>query len=447
MARADLLSKGYDTLLASYDAHHRDGRAASGLDAFVADLSPGDERLPLSKLYLEEERVKVAGTPGAVPANEAPMPGPWEEVESDDAPQTRTQPLAPQPRARPSAPQPEEARPKRAAKSRTPKEPRAQAPQSSRAQEQAGEDDFGPVPATFSTVASSLSGNFAQPAAGKRRGRGAAPAEPAGGEAQPGAPDEATADPAAWAEYYRQCAEYFRQAEASITGAPPTVSRQQAPAGASAAHPYEGAAGFAAQMSAAHAGAVPSGSMGSPYSAPGAHMNPHFPHPMAHAAAPAYSALGAGVGIGLPSPYAPPPSPLAQPAFGHHAGLHGLGLPGAGLPGMPGAGLPGMPGAGLPGMGLPGAGFPGAGFPGAGLPGAGHFGAGHPGAGLSGAGLSAMGPLGDQASRFGMERMAAAAAEGRASDDALANLLMSWYYSGYYTGLYAARQDRQNAGM
>lgn len=307
-------------------------------------------------------------------------------------------------------------------------------------QQHAPEETPGPVPASFALASSDA----------------APPQTPAG---CPGADGQiATAstevgeagDYAAWAKYYRECAVFFEQAELQKDG----TAKEEGRAAPKSSKPKKKASkpppampGPSAQPVAEPAVPMPSADFGITAVRPSLAAVASPCVPAGHVNTPAMR--GPGQPIGVPASaheaahYWPPHhTPTAEPWIGHPGlGQHYL-LPGGQMnpaeiasighasgyaPERGNAHLP--PCAAHPGTTgferfMPGSQNLGA----AGLPRA-PVGPGHPGGGPCGANLPPLSAL------AGMPR-----ATGGGDEEALQNLLMSWYFSGYYTGLYAGRQ-------
>lgn len=204
---------------------------------------------------------------------------------------------------------------------------------------------------------------------------------------------------ATWLQYYRQCGDYFRQCEVALGGDAVEGVGAATTQAVATPTPVVAASGPSQQTAAA---------LPAPVVAPSGPSHADLlqeVQQLRQQAAILQSAVSAPGGM-RSSPLPTVPTPYAG-AQGHALGApwsgHGLGFNGhAGVPGV-GLGMAGAAGM-QASMGLPPA-----------------FG-GH--AGLPTVGCPPFGPCQP------------------VDDEALANLLMAWYYSGYYTGHYAARQGK-----
>lgn len=293
-------------------------------------------------------------------------------------------------------------------------------------------DAGGPVPKAFASIGAfggahsgMLTEASGRSAARPARGPSSSAAPPpAACAASADATDEAEVGEAAcspeerrqWAQYYRQCADALEQHESAAaqgcnTDALPVGSHE-----AAAPAPWSSMPGAPQGAGAARAHWPPQAAV-SPAVAPAVGV-PAFGH-LGHGAG--IGAAGAAGGLGLNNL-----SILAAIGHLHLSGL--LTQPAASSAALGGLGLgaqsllqPGGHIAGLGSLGGLAAGFGGA------VPGI-------PGLGLGGA---------QQVP--GLAELSAAAGGqvvGDGAEDALVNLLMAWYHSGYYTGQYAARQGR-----
>lgn len=248
----------------------------------------------------------------------------------------------------------------------------------------------GPVPQPFATAQSDLSPNVVQSTISE--GTAVASTIDRGAEHSGSAEDYAE-----WKKYYLKCAEYYQQCETTV--------RQEAGAEAPVSMPAS----------------MPVPSAGPPLRSPPAPVAPSVATPSQAPLPPELAAAVAAAMAGtLPS--------LATP----YAGMLGAGnvpWPGAAaayapIPSQPVGAAPGLPSC---------SGYTGyAGFPQPSPP------------GISPGSLPLFGQLAAKLSGGACNPGGPVTTNPAAgiTDEALANLLMAWYLSGYYTGQYAARQGR-----
>lgn len=307
----------------------------------------------------------------------------------------------------------------------------------------AREVEQGPVPASFATAGSSHGQATPQGAAIGPTSSSQADAAPVEG------PEEG--DYAAWAKYYRECAAYFEQADGqaqadSVPQEAGGAARKTAKPKKKAAKPSQAMGGAPVPLVAERA--LPSG-MAVAASAPAAAAP--LAAPSAYAAAPAARAPG--------YPCSAPTAVHEEASYGYPCGFSAaepwVGNPGHGQHYAPLAGHFSSAGlatqAAVPGRGIASQPAPGDRSFGAGLPG---YGAGLQLPRAAGPPLASQGiycahadpgcqmggPCGSLPLHAAITSHQRDAVEGE--DEELPNLLMSWYFSGYYTGLYAARSGR-----
>jgi len=237
----------------------------------------------------------------------------------------------------------------------------------------------GPLPSVFAGVAPSLpENNFDTAAVESSQGHAAAAAA-------------STADAVEWRAYYRQCAEYFKQCEAACV--------QQ--------DVHDEASDAAAATAAAEA-AAPSPAASRAPTAWEAAANGAVPAAVASALPQQYFTLPARPSVAFPQSAMPAPIPSGTATWATPSAVPQLGLA-----------SPWPSGSAL-----------------------GHQHGGFPPAATWPAGLPSRTPMAAVAPPLPQQHAPTAPSLMLGMDEPLANLVMAWYWSGYYTGHYAACQGR-----